>query len=261
MIKKIDCFKFFNEIELLHLRFLEYYEYVDYFVIVEATKSHTGKPKPLIFNENKDKFSNYMDKVVHIIVEDLPNYSIDNIWEAENFQRNCIERGLQKIANVGDKIFISDCDEFWDTDTATQHLSNNNLVTFRQDLYYYYVNCKQNQVWNGSAMYTYGSRFTQQQIRNMARGDVNSIYPGGWHYSFMGGAERIKEKVENIAESHLIIDKIGTIDEINNKMENATDLWNRTDHDSQKQFINLSYTPKSLNKFIELYPNFFKGNI
>ncbi len=50
-MKKFDCFMFFNELELLHLRFLEYFNYVDYFVIVEATKSHTGKLKPLYFQE------------------------------------------------------------------------------------------------------------------------------------------------------------------------------------------------------------------
>ena len=260
-MKKIDCFKFFNELELLHLRFMEYYNYVDHFVLVEATKSHTGKPKPLYFNDNKSKFSQYLDKVIHVVVEDLPDYSVNDIWKAENFQRNCISRGLDRVAQRGDRIFVSDCDEFWDIDAANKHLLGNAPVTFKQDLYYYYVNCKQNQLWDGSIMATYGTFQNTQQLRNAARGGLNSIYPGGWHYSFMGGADRIKTKVENIAESHLIINQIGNVDDINNKMQNANDLWNRTDEYAQKKFIKLNYAPKSINTFIKTYPSFFKENV
>jgi beta-1,4-mannosyl-glycoprotein beta-1,4-N-acetylglucosaminyltransferase len=143
-MKIFDCFKFFNELELLHLRFMEYYDYVDYFVIVESTKSHTGKTKELIFQNNKHLFEKYLDKVVHVVVEDLPDYDINNIWIPENFQRNCIKRGLNGLAKNGDKIFISDCDEFWDVDIAKKYIDRDS-VTFYQELYYYYVNCKQKQ--------------------------------------------------------------------------------------------------------------------
>jgi beta-1,4-mannosyl-glycoprotein beta-1,4-N-acetylglucosaminyltransferase len=258
-MKKIDCIKFFNELELLHLRFMEYYEYVDYFVIVEATKSHTGKNKPLYFSDNKSKFTQYLDKVIHVVVTDLPDYSVNDIWKAENFQRNCISRGLDRIAKTGDRIFISDCDEFWDINTAEKHIRGLAPVTFKQDLYYYYVNCLQNQIWDGSIMATYGNFQSPQQLRNLARGGMNAVYPGGWHYSFMGGADRIKTKVENIAESHLIINQIGGVDDITSKMNSATDLWNRTDEYAQKRFVDLVYAPRTINKFIELYPNFFKA--
>lgn len=261
-MKKIDCFKVFNELELVHLRFMEYYEIVDHFIIVEATKSHTGKPKPLYFNDNRSKFTEYLDKVVHVIVEDLPDYSVNDIWKAENFQRNCISRGLDKVAKSGDRVFISDCDELWDTNTEKGIPVITQPLTFRQDLYYYYVNCKQNQVWDGSIVASYGSFESPQQLRNLARnngnGGLNPIYPGGWHYSFMGGADRIKTKVENIAESHLIIDRIGSVEQIDVKMKTAIDLWNRTDDYAKKRFVPLTYAPKNINKFIALYPDFFK---
>ena len=50
---------FFNELELLHLRLLEYYNFIDYFVIVESIKSHTGKLKPLYYEENKNRFKDF----------------------------------------------------------------------------------------------------------------------------------------------------------------------------------------------------------
>ena len=115
-MKIFDCFKFFNELELLELRFMELYDTVDYFVLVEANKTHTGKPKNYIFEENKEKFTQYLDKVIHIKIDDMPSYSEQDIWTAENFQRNCIMRGLVDYAKNGDKIIISDIDEIPNTD-------------------------------------------------------------------------------------------------------------------------------------------------
>jgi beta-1,4-mannosyl-glycoprotein beta-1,4-N-acetylglucosaminyltransferase len=258
-MKKFDCFKFFNEVELLHLRFLEYYDYIDYFVIVEATKTHTGKPKELLFPKIKDKFKDYINKVIYVEVHDLPDYSLNDIWKAENYQRNCIMRGLEGKAQPGDKIFVSDCDELWDTATADLYIERKDWITFNEHLFYYYVNCQQNCLWNGPIMAPYGSFDSPQTLRNAARSGLNSVFPGGWHYSYMGGADRIKEKVENIAESHLIIDKIGSLNDIQKKMETATDLWNRPDNYAKKNFINIQYKPKSLEKFLSIYPYFLKN--
>ena len=58
-MKIFDCFKFFNELELLELRFMELYDTVDYFVLVEANKTHTGKPKNYVFEDNKEDDTSY----------------------------------------------------------------------------------------------------------------------------------------------------------------------------------------------------------
>ena len=257
-MKHFDCFPFFNELELLHLRLLEYYEFVDYFVLVEATKSHTGKNKPLYYKENKDRFEDFSDKIINVIVQDMPEYNQFNIWPSENYQRNAIMNGLQGTAETGDKIYISDCDEFWDIDIAKNNIDNNSWVTFRQELFYYYVNCKQNCTWDGSVVAPYGSFKDIQTLRDFARYG-NGVQSGGWHFSFMGGAERIKEKVENIAESHLIIDKVGSVLEIQNKIDSVKDLWNRTDDYAKKSIVPITYKPKKLDEWLKIYPNFMRG--
>ena len=40
-----DCFQYFNEEHIVDLRFNILNEFVDYFVIVESTVNHQGKPK------------------------------------------------------------------------------------------------------------------------------------------------------------------------------------------------------------------------
>ena len=110
----IDCFTFYNELNMLKFRFKELYEYVDYFILVEATTTFVGNNKELYFKNNKNMFSNYLDKVIHIIVDDMPKD--ENPWVDEKFQRNCIQRGIKKLKLKDDDILIiSDCDEIINT--------------------------------------------------------------------------------------------------------------------------------------------------
>jgi beta-1,4-mannosyl-glycoprotein beta-1,4-N-acetylglucosaminyltransferase len=60
---------------------------VDRFVLVEATQTYTNKPKPLHYQENRARFSEFHDKIIHLIVDDLPDAK--NSWVLENYQRNC----------------------------------------------------------------------------------------------------------------------------------------------------------------------------
>ena len=69
----IDCFPFFNELDLLKFRLTELDPYVDKFILVESTKTFTGNPKPLYYSLNKDLFSQWKDKIIHIVVT---SYSI-----------------------------------------------------------------------------------------------------------------------------------------------------------------------------------------
>jgi len=41
-MKIIDCFTFYNEIDLLYYRLSILYEHVDYFIIVEANQTFSG---------------------------------------------------------------------------------------------------------------------------------------------------------------------------------------------------------------------------
>ena len=66
-MKLYDCCMYFDEDLVLDLRLNILNNYVDKFVIAEATKDHTGKDKKLNFNINN--FSKFKDKITYIIVE------------------------------------------------------------------------------------------------------------------------------------------------------------------------------------------------
>ena len=68
-----DCVIFHDELHLLLLRFEEYYEYVDYFVVVEIDKTHRGHFKlESNFLKNKNLFKKYEKKILFKYVEESP---------------------------------------------------------------------------------------------------------------------------------------------------------------------------------------------
>ena len=69
---------------------------VDYFILVEANQTYVRKQKQLYFQENKELFTKFLHKIIHIIV-DLPHkfetikITCGDQWINEKFQRNCIQ--------------------------------------------------------------------------------------------------------------------------------------------------------------------------
>lgn len=270
MFKVFDCFPYFNERELLWLRLAELYDTVDKFIIVEANKTHTGNPKGWNYLEDRDLYKEFADKIIYVQVEDLPDYAPteQQMWPAENWQRMCIVRGLPEGLSEYDKIIVSDVDEIPSVEFIEKYRKMMKVATATQELYYYNVNCKQNCLWHGSIMVPVlylMEGHNCQTFRNIARSGHNATTdPAGWHYSWMPAKpERIRQKVNSIAESHYIKDKFGTDEELAAKMANQTDLWNRNDDYAKKQIVDLATMnkPRKLKEFLNKWPEFHYGEI
>ncbi len=106
-----DCFTFFNELDILELRFDILDPVVDYFVLVEATKTHHGEEKRLYFHENRERYKKYEEKIIYVLVEDTPEYKGECDMGIVNYLRNSIMRGLVDKARPDDYILVSDVDE------------------------------------------------------------------------------------------------------------------------------------------------------
>ena len=68
--KIIDCFIFYNELELLEYRLNTLYNEVDYFVIIESRMTHMGYKKELNFDTIR--FKKYLPKIVYLVIHKLP---------------------------------------------------------------------------------------------------------------------------------------------------------------------------------------------
>ncbi len=256
-----DCFTFFNELDLLEIRLRELDSVVDRFVLVEATLTHQGKPKPLWYAENKERFAAWHHKLTHVVVDAYPE-SDGNAWVYEQHQRNCILNGLKGIA-AEDQVMISDVDEIPHPDAVRKAAGMHGFRIFRQRMFYYYLNCVnatqhggKGYRWNGTVMID-GSmaRAPLQDYREMSALLLNTFTPplirqlyytvklrwqlikrgwwpryiqnGGWHFSYLGGVDRIIRKLEAFAHAEYNKPEFKDPARIKRAIEQGEDLFGR----------------------------------
>jgi hypothetical protein len=260
-----DTFTFFNEIELLELRLHELADVVDKFVLVEATRTHANQPKPLHYAENKARFSAFHDKIMHIVVDDMPDSS--DAWVLERHQRNCIVRALDRC-RPDDLILVSDADEIARA-SAVQEASDRvraarwrgaNVVRgafrsrpattwfrkrvrrinpfiwrFEQDFYCYFLNCvlHSGPHWCGTRMLQFRDFTTADEARYSG---YHTVKNGGWHFSYMGGVERIQQKLTSFCHREMDTPEYTDPNRIAARIASGQDLFDRSD---QYTFVEL----------------------
>ena len=252
--KIIDCFIFYNELDLLNYRLNLLNDVVDYFVLVESTKTFVGKNKPLFYDENKKQFSKFNHKIIHIIVDDMPfeqqhiNINNNEQWKNEMHQRRCINRGLkQLVLNNNDLIIIADIDEFINPQILRQILTSKNnieVAILQMDFYYYNLNCKRNEKWNWVKICSYEYFLKHSEDCQHIRDTFNcSIYiNAGWHLSYFGDVNFIKNKIQNFSHQELNTDYFTNNDSIQDKIENCKDIFERelTSETNNMKYINVN---------------------
>ncbi len=273
------------------------YSIVDKFVIVELDKTYRGKEKEYNFLDHQSEFKIFKDKIIYITAEDTPRSSGARDWAIEYFQRNCIMRGLN-CCQPEDIIIISDLDEIPNPKiiknlsshyvNITKSKSINNIlqkafrvlpinfdiflkdymvtavlektsVVCRQKLFYYYMNCRSRGMWHGSIISKYKNVQTPQILRNL-RNRLPYIENGGWHFSYLGGIERIKTKVTSIIDENIYLDKyVSDENYIRDCLDKGKDLYGRKGKEFEYQFISPeSIGIENIDKIMIQYPFFFK---
>lgn len=207
--KIYDCFLFFNELDVLEIRLNELYNSVDKFVLVESEETFRGKPKPLYFNDNKDRFAPFLDKIIHIVIKD--RIDTGNPWARERFQRDQIMKGL-KQCEPNDIIILSDVDEIIRESVIPiiiNKLDNEKLscILCEQTLYRFFLNSFDfSSSWAGTCATHYQNFLkTSPDIFRLER-DKNSkhrIPNAGWHFCSMGGQDSISKKYESFSHSEV----------------------------------------------------------
>ena len=72
MVLAWDLFMLCDELDMLELRLRELEDVPVRHVITEATRDHHGRPKPLSYADNKERFASWADRIVYNVVTDLP---------------------------------------------------------------------------------------------------------------------------------------------------------------------------------------------
>ena len=216
MAKRIfDCFTFFNELEVLSLRLEELYEYVDYFVICESPVTFQGRAKPLVFTENQSKFKRFMSKVIHVVADDMPQTA--DPWIREAHQRAALARGV-KDAGPSDIVIISDLDEIIKPSAVTELRMKSGYFMFKMNMYQFHLNTLASRSWNKVFAFDWSLRdqlpdFSQIRLRPLAAfeaisGGKHEIEDGGWHFTFLGGPNSVRQKLSSYSHTGSFYEKM-----------------------------------------------------
>jgi hypothetical protein len=263
----IDCFPYFNEKELLELRIKLLKDKVDVFIITEANRTHSGKPKNMSLIEDLKSMSDIpLEKIFYVPVE-LPSFENEpNNWIRERMQRDAAGKYIKE----GDIAYVSDIDEIINPDifeyyvnTAQAHKANIlrvPLVFLCAQANLRVHNTEMNPVvWDSPffVMKNHINRYTLSEIRESKALNKNNIpftdifiteggkiQESGWHFTWMGDDNRRKMKLDSFLHAHEV-----NLTENYKPTNGSLDPLGRHDH------ILLKYPEEKLPKLIHELPN------
>ncbi|NDB83939.1 MAG: hypothetical protein EB127_14630 [Alphaproteobacteria bacterium] len=213
---KKDCFPYFNERELLELRINLLYDHFDEFVICEANRTHSGVPKEYTLEQTINELKLPKEKIRIVKVELPDKETVTDDYDRERMQRNA----AADYIGYGDIAFVSDCDEIMNPgfiDYYSMVAQNNPNSILRLPMAFLmgradmraHDTIGQPIPWSAGfiCMGHHKERYTLSEIReSQSRGIFNVVYKdiytvdegrvkdAGWHFSWMGGGERMKIK-------------------------------------------------------------------
>lgn len=267
-MKTYDCFIYCGEDDLLNLRFKILNKDVDYFVICESSKFHSGVEKKKKFNIKK--FKKYKKKIRYYYLTDMPLHD-DNNWAYENYQRNSLDKGLYD-ANPEDIVLVSDVDEIPNLDNEIY--KNSDSTIFLQNFYYYKLNIlcydglKWKKKWPGTKAIKYkffksAQKTRELRVKNIPTWRIDQkvkriiLENGGWHFSYLMKPNQIKNKIENFA--HKEYKKYNKINHIKKKIKEKKDLFNRKNLKFKITKVDKSYPYEIINN-IKKYKKWIEAN-
>ncbi|MCM1182512.1 MAG: glycosyl transferase GT17 family protein [Roseburia sp.] len=249
-----DCFQFFNELDILKIRLNVLNPVVDRFVISEATETFSGIKKPLYYEENKEMFAEFADKIIHVVVADTPKGPEWGTHERDTFQKNAVTRGLKDCTD-DDIVIFSDLDEIPNPDKIREILRDfreDKIYHFAQRLFYCYLNMEEvsgkllsyagefegvaRKKWIGSKMLSYKLLREQNlllgELRFPERKEIGiRVEDGGWHFGYMGGhgekdiRRRVQEKV--VSAAHQEYNSRHVLSQVTDRIKEGKDIFGR----------------------------------
>lgn len=238
----IDCFTFFNGLDILEIRLNCLAPYVERFILIESMFDALGKPKPLHFNENKERFKDF--NITHVVV----NGCKSDPWETYYYQ---MDHAMDHLADTpaNEIVLLSDFDEIPDFTNYREGSEG----AFRQNVYFYYLNVFVGDThWKGTVA-TQKKNITSLSDIRRRRNQIKSLRGcGGWHFSYALTDEEIIEKIEAFAHTELNTPEIKS--RVAENKKNLTDLFGRT---SKKFLVEMPSGPKWLLENKDRYAHLF----
>ena len=236
-----ELFMLNNEIDLLEIKLEELYDFVDKFIIIESTHTHSNLPKKLHYVENEHRFTKYKDKIIHLVCNFSDTYlyrnhkkvyqglnkEVTEIWYREHFQRDFgIISGQIKFDDE-DIIIVTDLDEIIDKKAVSRIINEteiDKIYRLEMSLHFYKFNLRVPYpvMWRHSFI----SRYKHLKNFNFAISYVRHNYKFlapeyfeillermGWHFTYlMSPNDIVNKKLKQFAHAEDTFSKETTVE-------------------------------------------------
>jgi|694.fasta_scaffold09959_16 beta-1,4-mannosyl-glycoprotein beta-1,4-N-acetylglucosaminyltransferase len=189
---------------------------------------------PYVINpQNEDEIC--MNKIYDFVKNSNNWEKHEKHWGREFFQRESLHRGLLKCED-DDLILFGDLDEIPNPEILEKVIKSyeyDKTYVFEQKMYYYYLNLFKEDRWRGTILTSY--RFLKDKplndLRLQGRSSISGVYPfdvlenSGWHFSYMGGTDRVIFKIESGGHQELNTTQVKS--NVRDNIENKKDIFFR----------------------------------
>ena len=244
--KIIDCFLFYNELDMLEFRLTELNEHVDYFIILDSDFDFAGNKKDSMFESNKNRFDSWKEKIIRI---DCPELTIElfNQINTEKYPQyknlstdiinkdniifymmiKLIETLPQLELDFEDTIMFSDIDEIPDFTTLNligDYLLFNSII-LRQKRFFWTTKYIDKDLSFGTSCHQY-TKISRNplvldhfyKLKSNKKFSNNSFLDSGWHFSHFEDLGNLHKKLE------LINNREYSLKDLKLKMNNLTPI-------------------------------------
>jgi beta-1,4-mannosyl-glycoprotein beta-1,4-N-acetylglucosaminyltransferase len=205
----IDTLLFNNEFDMLDIHLAITDQYVDHWVVLEASRTFSGIPKPYYLTDNLHKYQQRYGDRIQVVTLELTAEQTNLI--CETMMRQAIAPALAQC-HAEDIVIHGDLDEIinpecWAEIIATMD-QHNRPVSCGFEMYMYRFDQRAERGWKGSVVARrrmfdtphelYKGDSIKRKNRNHCVGLKTHV---GWHWTWMGSDELIRNKVVSCIET------------------------------------------------------------
>ena len=290
--KVFDCFNLSHEpIKLLLLRLRTHYDHVDHFCINENAITYSGVEREWMLPKYEKELEPYMDKIIYRQIDirerdlDWSTFKQDYHsnrdeedkrtwpvrWQRSMYGRDCLIESPLEHASDDDIIIQSDLDEIilpealadiqgWFADPRAIYTGHQKFFMCHVNRLMY-ENGEPVEKWRGPQFCTlaYMKAFGGfNTCRNPGKGPDHVkeylIDGCGWHFSFLGGNDKIKEKLQGYGHQEHNNDMVK--DNLEENIKNNKDILGRGYYDYRIVPFDPEEYPRELVLNQEFYEEF-----
>lgn len=220
-----DCFPFWAELDLLHVRLAELAGHVDRHLLVEAGSDFRGNPKPLHYQNNRNLYTVHAGRILHRAV----TLTGGDPWARERSQRDACLTLLDGVAHPGDLVIVSDLDEIPRAAAIpriTAAAAAHGVVHLSLRAHKWSARWVERQPQAKAVAFMWEHR--PPSVDALRNNPTLPVVPdAGWHLSYFGGDTQTHAKLA--AFSHAEFDTPACHDAIPEWREHGRDMWGDLD--------------------------------